>query len=78
MFLLEALLYDETDGKCLEQFLKNVKAIALQNDMLNAVEFPPDHPIEKAVRAVLAATIKHLDLGMYQIAAIVFQEAKYI
>ena len=46
-------------------FLENVKLIASQRDtMFSAIEFPADHPIEKSVRAILAATIKHLDLGM--------------
>ncbi len=62
-FVLEALLYDETNGKEIEQFLENVKTIVHQNEMLSAVEFPSDHPLEKAVRATLAATVKHLDLG---------------
>ena len=63
--MLEKLLYEKTAGKRMLLFLENVKMIASQRDtMFSAIEFPADHPIEKSVRAILAATIKHLDLGM--------------
>ena len=65
-FILEQLLYDCELSKPMQQFLENIKIIASQRDAIfSAIEFPRDHPIEKAVRAILAATLMHLDLGMF-------------
>ena len=66
-FLLEHLLYDCELNRPLQQFLKNIKLIASQRDeIFSAIDFAQDHPMEKAVRAMLAATLMHLDLGMFR------------
>ena len=63
-FILEQLLYDCELNKPIGKFLENVKIIASQRDAIfSAIEFPEDHPIEKAVRAIFAATLMHLNLG---------------
>ena len=63
-FVLEQLLYDCELKRPMKKFLENVKIVASQRDAIfSAIEFPDDHPIEKAVRAIFAATLMHLNLG---------------
>ena len=65
-FTLEQLLYDCELSKPMKKFLENIKIIASQRDAIfSAIEFPQDHPMEKAVRSILSATLMHLNLGMF-------------
>ena len=70
-FEVERLLYNCELNTSMQKFLENVKLIASQRDaMFSAIEFQNDHPVEKAVRAILAATVMHLDLGMLQFSSL--------
>lgn len=63
-FVLEELLYDCEISEAMKRLLENLKIIATQRDaMFSAMEFPMDHPVEKALRAIIAPTLMHLDLG---------------